>query len=182
LPPDAPCCPIRIGRHSQVIAVNEHPILPPTTIRRPSRGKACSPALRTDYVLDEQIGFILRQAYQKHALLFLAYFGDDFTPTQWAAIAKLREVGDCSQNLLGRLTAMDAATIKGVVDRLTKRGYIASSPSPTDRRRVLITLTAAGRKAYERCVGQALRVSTETMARLKPRDRAALLRLLKQLG
>ena len=134
------------------------------------------------YILDEQIGFILRQAYQKHALLFAECFGDDFTPTQWAAIAKLAEVGDCSQNLLGRLTAMDAATIKGVVDRLTKRGFIASSPSPTDRRRVLITLTAAGRKAFERCVGQARQVSTDTMARLKPRDRAALLRLLKQLG
>jgi MarR family transcriptional regulator, lower aerobic nicotinate degradation pathway regulator len=166
------------GGTSQVIAVDEHPILPPTTTRRPNRGKPVLPP----YVLDDQIGFILRQAYQKHALLFLEYFGDDFTPTQWAAIAKLSEVGDCSQNLLGRLTAMDAATIKGVVDRLTKRGYIASSPSLTDRRRVLITLTAAGRKAYERCVGLALRVSTETMARLKPRDRAALLRLLKQLG
>jgi len=160
------------------MAMDEHPTLLPSTTRRPSRGKAAVPA----YVLDDQIGFILRQAYQKHAVLFVEYFGDDFTPTQWAAIAKLSEVGDCSQNLLGRLTAMDAATIKGVVDRLMKRGYIASSPSPTDRRRVLITLTAAGRKAYERCVGQALRVSVDTMARLKPRDRAALLRLLKQLG
>jgi len=158
--------------------MDEQPILRPTATRRPSRGKAAVAA----YVLDEQIGFILRQAYQKHALLFAECFGDDFTPTQWAAIAKLAEVGDCSQNLLGRLTAMDAATIKGVVDRLTKRGFIASSPSPTDRRRVLITLTAAGRKAFERCVAQAHQVSVDTMARLKPRDQAALLRLLKQLG
>ena len=68
-------------------------------------------------------------------------------------VAKLSEVGGCSQNFLGRLTAMDAATIKGVVDRLMKRGYIESTPSATDRRRVLITLTAAGKKAYERGVG-----------------------------
>lgn len=156
--------------------MDEHTTL--STARRPNRAKSAVPS----YVLDEQIGFILRQAYQKHALLFAECFGDDFTPTQWAAIAKLAEVGDCSQNLLGRLTAMDAATIKGVVDRLTKRGFIASSPSPTDRRRVLITLTAAGRKAFERCVGPAHQVSADTMARLKPRDRAALLRLLKQLG
>jgi DNA-binding MarR family transcriptional regulator len=156
--------------------MDEHTTL--STARRVSRAKAAAPA----YVLDEQIGFILRQAYQKHALLFAECFGDDFTPTQWAAIAKLAEVGDCSQNLLGRLTAMDAATIKGVVDRLMKRGFIASSPSPTDRRRVLITLTTAGRKAFERCVGAAHQVSADTMARLKSRDRAALLRLLKQLG
>jgi len=31
----------------------------------------------------------------------------------------LTETGPCSQNLLGRLTAMDVATIKGVIDRLT---------------------------------------------------------------
>lgn len=167
----------------------EHTILP-TTTRRPSRSKGASSSPRPAsaaapgpaYVLDDQIGFILRQAYQKHALLFAECFGDDFTPTQWAAIAKLSEVGDCSQNLLGRLTAMDAATIKGVVDRLTKRGFIASSPSLTDRRRVLISLTAAGRKAYGRCVAQAQRVSADTMARLKPRDRAVLVRLLRQLG
>ncbi|HZT19267.1 MAG TPA: MarR family transcriptional regulator [Dongiaceae bacterium] len=135
-----------------------------------------------DYILDDQIGFILRQAYQKHAVLFLERFGDELTPTQWAAIAKLNEVGACSQNLLGRLTAMDAATIKGVVDRLTRRGLIAASPSPTDRRRVLITLTPAGRKAYERGVALAHKVSFDTLARLKPRDRTVLLRLLKQLG
>jgi DNA-binding MarR family transcriptional regulator len=134
------------------------------------------------YILDEQIGFILRQAYQKHSLLFVRYIGDDLTPTQWAAIAKLAEVGACSQNLLGRLTAMDAATIKGVVDRLMKRGYVASSPSPTDRRRTLLALTAAGRGAYERWVGEAHRVSVETLGRLKPGERTLILRLLKQLG
>jgi MarR family transcriptional regulator, lower aerobic nicotinate degradation pathway regulator len=133
------------------------------------------------YVLDDQIGFVLRQAYQKNSLLFAGYFGADLTPTQWAAIAKLSETGGCSQNLLGRLTAMDGATIKGVVDRLTKRGLIESHPSSTDRRRVLITLTATGKKAYDQGVARALGVSGDTLAQLKPRERAVLLRLLKQL-
>src|ERR1700722_10722267 len=75
------------------------------------------------YVLDEQVGFALRQAQQRHTTIFAAKMIEDLTPTQWAALAKLREVGDCSQNHLGRLTAMDAATIKGVVDRLTARGF-----------------------------------------------------------
>ena len=154
-----------------------HP--PPVARAGARRGAAKADAA---YILDDQIGFILRQAYQKHALLFVECFGEDFTPTQWAAVAKLSEVGGCSQNFLGRLTAMDAATIKGVVDRLMKRGYIESTPSATDRRRVTITLTAAGKKAYERGVGAALRVSSDTLLRLKPRDRTVLLRLLKQLG
>jgi MarR family transcriptional regulator, lower aerobic nicotinate degradation pathway regulator len=149
--------------------------LPSSSANRSGKSKALG------YVLDDQIGFILRQVYQKHALLFAEYFGDDFTPTQWAVIAKLNEVGDCSQNLLGRMTAMDAATIKGVVERLIRRGYVECGPSPTDRRRLLVRLTAAGKRAFERRVEHAARVSIATLAPLKPHYRAALLRLLKQL-
>jgi len=39
----------------------------------------------------------------------------DLTPTRFAAMAKLLEHGSLSQNELGRMTAMDIATIKGVV-------------------------------------------------------------------
>jgi DNA-binding MarR family transcriptional regulator len=155
--------------------VKKQPASPSPAAPRPSRSR--QPA----YVLDDQVGFILRQAYQRNSVLFAEHFGGDLTPTQWAAIAKLWEVGGCSQNLLGRLTAMDAATFKGVVDRLMKRGLIESNPSKTDRRRVLLTLSAAGNKAYEQGVGRALRVSDETLRGLKPRERASLLRLLKQM-
>ena len=49
------------------------------------------------YVLDEQVGFVLRQAQQRHTTIFAAEMIEDLTPTQWAALAKLRELGDCSQ-------------------------------------------------------------------------------------
>jgi hypothetical protein len=83
-----------------------------------------------DYILDAQIGFVLRQAHQRHATIFASRMIEDLTPTQWAALAKLKEIGPSSQNLLGRLTAMDAATIKGVIDRLTKRGFTRTKPDP----------------------------------------------------
>ena len=71
----------------------------------------------------------------------------DLTPTQWAALVKVGELGSVSQNQLGRDTAMDAATIKGVVDRLIKRGLVKASADPGDHRRSLITLTPPGRDA-----------------------------------
>src|SRR3954467_7619767 len=77
---------------------------------------------KPSYILDEQIGFILRQVWQRHATIFAKEIGINLTAAQWAALAKLTETGPCSQNLLGRLTAMDVATIKGVIDRLTARG------------------------------------------------------------
>ncbi len=134
------------------------------------------------YALDEQIGFILRKVSQRHTAIFAAAFGSDLTPPQWAALAKLYESGPTSQNQLGRLVALDAATIKGVVDRLGARGLTITSPDPDDARRVLVTLTEAGRKEAERGFPIAAAVTEETLAPLDSAQRAQLVSLLKALG
>jgi MarR family transcriptional regulator, lower aerobic nicotinate degradation pathway regulator len=111
---------------------------------------------KPSYILDEQIGFILRQVWQRHATIFAREIGINLTSAQWAALSKLAETGPCSQNLLGRLTAMDVATIKGVIDRLTARGLTETSPDPEDGRRLLVSLTRAGQQLVEkaaRCQG-----------------------------
>src|ERR1700756_5482506 len=107
------------------------------------------------YVLDEQIGFILRQVWQRHAAIFARDIAINLTPTQWAALAKLSETGPCSQNQLGRLTAMDVATIKGVIDRLTVRGLTENSPDPEDGRRLLVSLSRAGAQLAEKAAPNA---------------------------
>jgi MarR family transcriptional regulator, lower aerobic nicotinate degradation pathway regulator len=136
---------------------------------------------RLPYVLDEQIGFILRQVSQRHAMIFARDIGADLTPTQWAALAKLAETGPCSQNQLGRLTAMDVATIKGVIDRLTARGLTETSSDPADGRRLRVNLTRSGQQLAEKLATNALAVSRETLAPLDPRDREMLVALLNKL-
>ena len=64
------------------------------------------------YRLEEQIGFKLRVANQKHLEIF-AHEMPDLTPRQFAVLARLTEDGPLSQNHLGRQVAMDAATTKG---------------------------------------------------------------------
>ena len=133
------------------------------------------------YILDEQIGFILRQVSQRHAVIFARDIGIDLTPTQWAALAKLQETGPCSQNQLGRLTAMDVATIKGVIDRLTARGLTETSSDPEDGRRLLVSLTKAGQQLAEKAAPNALAISRETLAPLEPKEREVLMELLNRL-
>lgn len=135
---------------------------------------------RATYRLEDQIGFILRQVGQRHAALFAAGIGTDVTPTQWAALSKLRE-GPVSQNLLGRQTAMDAATVKGVIDRLTRRGLTETHPDPEDGRRLLVALTADGRRLVDGSLPNALRVTEDTLAPLSERERKLLIDLLKRL-
>lgn len=133
------------------------------------------------YVLDEQVGFILRQVQQRHTVIFASAFGEELTPMQWAALARLTEAGECSQNQLGRLIATDVATIKGVVDRLVRRGLVATAPDGSDRRRVVLRLTDEGREAYRKRESLALAVSADTLRPLSPDERATFLALLDRL-
>jgi MarR family transcriptional regulator, lower aerobic nicotinate degradation pathway regulator len=142
--------------------------------------KNAKPA-RTSYILDEQIGFILRMVSQRHAAIFARDIGTNLTPTQWAALSKLAETGPCSQNLLGRLTAMDVATIKGVIDRLTARGLTETSPDPEDGRRLLVSLTRSGQQLAEKLAPNAFAISKETLAPLDAKERETLFSLLNKL-
>ena len=148
-----------------------------------ARGRAADGAPDPDrgYELDDQVGFILRQVQQRHATIFAAAFGAEMTPLQWAAMAKLAEVGECSQNLLGRMIATDVATIKGVVERMTRRGMLQSRPDPADRRRLLLRLTEAGQASYRAAEERALAVSRETLAPLSATDRTTFVAFLSRL-
>lgn len=133
------------------------------------------------YRLDDQIGFILRQVMQRHAAIFASGVAGDLTPTQWAALARLQEAGPLSQNLLGRHTAMDAATIKGVVDRLTRRGLATAEPDAADGRRLLVTLTAEGKELVRRLTPHARAITAETLSPLTSQEQQALAVLLLRL-
>ena len=143
------------------------------TAERPSRV--------SDYVLEDQVGFVLRQVAQRHAAIFTSGVDGDITATQWAALAKLREAGPLSQNLLGRHTVMDGATIKGVIDRLMVRGFVEARPHPEDGRRRLIDLTDAGRDIVDSLAPRALLISAETLAPLDVTERKTFMRLLSKL-
>lgn len=137
-------------------------------------------ANRKDYRLDDQIGYILRRVTQRHLSIFAAAI-PEVTTTQFAVLARLAEIGPVSQNHLGRATAMDAATIKGVVDRLAKLGYLSTSADPADRRRLTVSLTAAGAELFATRAATALQISAETVAPLTKDEARTLQALLLRL-
>ena len=133
------------------------------------------------YALDDQIGYVLRRVSQRHLAIFSEAIGM-VTTTQFAVLARLAEKGPLSQNHLGRETAMDAATIKGVVDRLVRNGLVETTPDPDDRRRLTVGLTTAGQRLFQDLVPTAQRVSTTTLEPLSPSEQAQLLTLLARLA
>jgi DNA-binding MarR family transcriptional regulator len=135
----------------------------------------------TVYLLDEQVGFVMRVAMQRHTSIFTARMIEGLTQTQFAALAKLFEVGGCSQNHLGRLIYLDAATIKGVVDRLGARGFVTALNDPKDRRRRAVALTERGREVTEAAMKVAAEITTATLAPLSAEEQRLVTRLLKKL-
>ena len=135
------------------------------------------------YVVEDQVGFLLRRAHQRHAALFLdAMAQADLTPTQFTALIKVVELGTVTQNHLGRLAAMDPATIQGVVKRLIARGLVARAADPADRRAAVLAATAAGMRARRRGHGCARRITDATLAPLDAAERPVFLSLLRKLG
>jgi MarR family transcriptional regulator, lower aerobic nicotinate degradation pathway regulator len=132
------------------------------------------------YRLDDQIGYVLRRVTQRHLAIFAAAI-PEVTTTQFAVLARLVDSGPVSQNQLGRAAAMDAATIKGVVDRLARLGLVFTAADPADRRRLTVALTTTGAALYADRVRTALQVSDDTLAPLSDAERRMLMALLARL-
>jgi len=138
---------------------------------------------QTDYRLDEQVGYALRKAYQRHMLIFARHEPGGLTATQFSTLYRLAtEPAPISQNALGRLVAMDASTTKGVIARLQARGLIETEPDTVDRRRYLLRTTQKGRALLAEILPVMGRITAETLAPLKPREAEKLLELLKRIS
>jgi DNA-binding MarR family transcriptional regulator len=133
-----------------------------------------------DYQLEDQVGYKLRLASQRHLEIFSRHL-PDMTPTQFSILVRLREVGEVSQNQLGRLVAMDAATTKGVISRLIDRGLVRSRQDGADLRRLQISLTPEGQTKVQAAISQARIITTQTTENLTKRELARLLTLLDKL-
>ncbi len=133
------------------------------------------------YVLAGQVGHILRKATQRHSNIFSTAMLPDLTPTRFAAMVILYQEKTLSQNELGRATAMDVATIKGVVDRLKTRGLVTINSDPGDARRNLISLTQQGKELIKKAIPIGQEISEQTLEPLSQPERDRLIALLNKI-
>ena len=137
---------------------------------------------KSAYRLEDQVGHLLRRANQRHAAIFFDGLGRKLTPMQFAVLVKIGDKGEVSQNLLGRLAAMDPATVQGVVRRLRERGLIDAQPDPEDRRRSLWRLSDTGKVLIQETLSDAEAITGRTLEPLDSKERATFLRLLRKLA
>ncbi len=134
------------------------------------------------YKLEEHNAHIIRLAHQRATAIFQkAFEGYALTPPQSAILATLLRYGPMSQINLGRLTAIDTATLSPMLQRLQDPGLLQRVPSDEDQRVNLVALTEKGIDLALETLPIAKRVSDEVLAPLKPRDQRRFLAMLALL-
>ena len=136
-----------------------------------------------DYDLIRQVGHLLRKAYQTHLAIFQSLNNHpSVTPTQFAVLCAVRDCGPCSLTVIGRRIVMDLATVRGIMERLAKRGLVSMSRGDSDRRQVIATLEPKGRKILTEMLPVAQEISEVTTQDLSVAEKVALTYLLEKLS
>ena len=89
-------------------------------------------------------GHLIRRAQQLHVALWNQHVSIEVSSVQFAALLVARERPGLSQADLCDELGLDRSTIADLVERMVRRGLLASSKSTEDRRRKVLSLTAAG--------------------------------------
>lgn len=99
----------------------------------------------------------------------------------YALLAALDEYGPLSQAELGRRLGVDRNDVNGVVNRLEAAGRVDRHTDPSDRRRNIITITAAGATYLRELVVHAEDVQNELLQSLDATERRQLRGLLSKV-
>ena len=125
---------------------------------------------------------VLAKYLDRHRDAVLAEFG-----LQWwefKTLHVLRRGGTPYRATPGELAkrlGMSAAALTNRLDTLERRGFVERSHDRDDRRKVVATLTPAGRKVWEQGIGEIQRVEQELIGELPSSDRIRLEALLRRL-
>ncbi len=96
-------------------------------------------------------------------------------------LATLEEFGPASQAALGRRSGIHVSDMVATINELAGRKLVKRAPDPSDRRRNIISLTAAGKRQLRRLEKQLAETQDELLAPLSPEERQQLTGLLSRL-
>ncbi|OEY67928.1 MarR family winged helix-turn-helix transcriptional regulator [Marinobacter sp. X15-166B] len=140
-------------------------------------------AILDGYDVAEQVGHLIRRAHQRHTAIFQQYSCDsNLTPMQFSVLCSVLDQGPSSLTDIVKRTAIDQATIRGVVKRLKDRGLIKLISDPADNRKVIVCVTADGEQLIQQMIPLAREITDKTLEKLDMSERIALKYLLRKIG
>lgn len=88
--------------------------------------------------------------------------------------------GSVSIGTLAEATEQCSATMTGIVDRLCSTGLVQRQRDLSDRRSVIVSLTAEGEALLERARAQRIERTRQLLAHFTPEERADIMRYLER--
>lgn len=125
-------------------------------------------------------GFLLRRANQIALAHFLAASESlGITPSQFGILTVIASLGSVDQTGVSGMMNLDRSTVSLVIGLLEQQGLIKRQSDPADRRRRLLTITAAGREVLRKMQQPARIAQERVLAVFDPVQREEFMRLLK---
>jgi len=132
--------------------------------------------------LETHLGYWLRfvSNHVSHAFS-LKLKARDVTVAEWVVLRELFDLRDIPPSVLADRLGMTRGAISKLADRLAAKEFIERIPSTQDRRQQTLSLTVAGRKLVPALSALADRNDAEFFGHLKPSERAALEKMLRDI-
>ncbi|MEV4755122.1 MarR family transcriptional regulator [Micromonospora sp. NPDC049559] len=120
-------------------------------------------------------------AHHSHRLVAEGFSSVGARGYHYRLLATLEESGPASQAALGRRSGIHLSDMVATVNELADRGLVERTPDPADRRRNIISLTAAGTLQLRRLEQRLAECQDELLAPLSPEERQRFTELLSRL-
>ena len=126
-------------------------------------------------------GYLLRRNHQRSVEIFTRTVGDDVTRQQMGTLLALHRKPGASQRDLVDATGIDKSTLKEMLGRMVKRGWVRRERDANDSRAWTMQLTPGGLGLLIERVAKVEAAQREILGPLPARDQVILLRYLRRL-
>src|SRR4051812_21542814 len=103
------------------------------------------------------------------------------TPPEWKMMAVLALHAPMSATQAGQRTSLMPDKVTRAVDGLAAKGLVARRLDPADKRRVVLSLSPKGARAFAAIDRRRYAIESELLASLEPAERRALHRALEKI-
>jgi len=133
----------------------------------------------------ERPTWLISQAYLRATGLLQEGFaadGDRLRGYHYRLLAALEEFGPASQAALGRGTGIDRSDVTAALVELEERGLVQRSVNPADRRRNVVSITAAGTRRLEELDAVVDTIQERLLAPLSADERRQFVTLIRRIA
>ena len=130
----------------------------------------------------DNIVFLIAKAHQRAQSVLKGYlqtFG--LTPMQCLFMESLWEQDGLSVGEIGRLIALDTATLAGILDRMVTAGWVRREADPDDGRVARVYLTDKAKSAINDLAGSIERTNNELLSSFSLEEKLLFKRFLRDV-